>query len=363
MSTKRLQIFRIGKHTAADGKSYEFSEAALRAAVAAYDPAVHEAPIVVGHPATDHPAYGWIRGLHFSSDGAIEADTQQVNPEFAEMVSAGSFKKISSAWYLPDAPGNPTPGKLYLRHVGFLGAEPPAIKGLKSASFSSSAVGVVEFAEWQTTTLVSMFRRLREWLIGDRGLEVADTVLPDWQIKSLEESGNPMPAYSEPPIKTEKSTMDAAELARRAADLDRREAGIKDRETQLSAQQRTQLNATNAAFAEQLVQAGRVLPVHRIGLVAFLDSLANAGTIEFSEAGKTTKAATLDWFKSYLQAQPKVVHFGEVAGDERVAPVDLDNSQQLAAAAVQFQESEKAKGRVVSVAQAIQHIQKLQADT
>ena len=46
---------------------------------------------------------------------------------FAEMVQAGRFPKRSAAFY-PDG---------RLRHVGFLGAMPPAVKGLKNISFGN----------------------------------------------------------------------------------------------------------------------------------------------------------------------------------------------------------------------------------
>ncbi|MDL6388248.1 peptidase, partial [Escherichia coli] len=72
-----------------------------------------------------------------------------LDPQFAEMVTDGRFKKVSASFYLPDSPSNPKPGVLYLRHVGFLGAQPPSVKGLKQVSFSEQEEGVVEFADWQ----------------------------------------------------------------------------------------------------------------------------------------------------------------------------------------------------------------------
>lgn len=76
-----------------------------------------------------------MRSLAAGDDG-LNAEPHQVDPEFAEMVNAGRFKKISASFYTPDAPNNPVPGVYYLRHVGFLGAQPPAVKGLKQAEFA-----------------------------------------------------------------------------------------------------------------------------------------------------------------------------------------------------------------------------------
>ena len=50
-----IHIFRAGSHTAMQGQTISFGEADLAASAAAYDPAKHEGPIVVGHPAADAP--------------------------------------------------------------------------------------------------------------------------------------------------------------------------------------------------------------------------------------------------------------------------------------------------------------------
>lgn len=83
---KPLQIFKPGRHTAMSGASLDFSAADLAASAAAYDPAKHEAPIVVGHPRLDAPAYGWVSRLKAGA-GGLEAEPHQVDPAFADMVT------------------------------------------------------------------------------------------------------------------------------------------------------------------------------------------------------------------------------------------------------------------------------------
>ena len=58
-----IHIFKSGTHTAMNGKRMPFTSAELAACAAAYDPAVHEAPLVIGHPTHDAPAYGWVKSL------------------------------------------------------------------------------------------------------------------------------------------------------------------------------------------------------------------------------------------------------------------------------------------------------------
>lgn len=130
-----IHFFRAGTHITASGHEVTFSQGDLAKIAAAYDPAAHEAPIVVGHPKTDAPAFGWVERIEARADG-LHAIPRQVNSEFAELVKQGAYKKVSGAFYRPDQSSNPRPGSYYLRHVGFLGAEPPAVKGLKGIHFS-----------------------------------------------------------------------------------------------------------------------------------------------------------------------------------------------------------------------------------
>ena len=126
-----------------EGKSVTLTIPMLQALANAYSPRLHEAPLVIGHPEHDAPAYGWVTSLTFS-DGALQAETSQCN-ELRQLIDAGHYKKVSASFYEPDAEGNPTPTKYYLRHVGFLGAIPPSIKGLRAVSFAGSTRGVVTF--------------------------------------------------------------------------------------------------------------------------------------------------------------------------------------------------------------------------
>lgn len=124
MFDKFFEIFRVGKHTDSRGNEREWKEADLDKMADSYDPKKHEAPIVVGHPKDNHPAFGWIDGLKREGD-VLLAKAKDVVSDFEDMVKAGMFKKRSISVY-PDGS---------LRHVGFLGAAPPAVKGLKDLEF------------------------------------------------------------------------------------------------------------------------------------------------------------------------------------------------------------------------------------
>ncbi len=141
-----VQIFRAGTHTTDAGQAFTFSAADLREIARRYDPALHEAPVCIGHPATNRPAYGWVSRLEAQGE-TLYMRAHQVSAAFAEMVRAGSYKKRSAAFYPPGDPANPTPGHWYLRHVGYLGAQPPAVKGLDDPTFGEArSATLVTFA-------------------------------------------------------------------------------------------------------------------------------------------------------------------------------------------------------------------------
>lgn len=118
-----IEIFRGGKQIDSQGRSHD-GDGLIEKAINSFDPKVHEPPVVVGHPKDNTPAFGWIAGLK-KIGNVLHAKIKDVVPEFKKAVKAGLYKKRSASFY-PDG---------RLRHVGFLGAAPPAVKGLADLKF------------------------------------------------------------------------------------------------------------------------------------------------------------------------------------------------------------------------------------
>ncbi|OQS37616.1 hypothetical protein B0T45_13920 [Chromobacterium haemolyticum] len=131
---KMFQIFRAGTHTCMGGASMHFSEQDLQAIAAAYNPITKAAPLVLGHPENDLPAYGKVQALFVKKDGLFAQ--AQVIDELVALVKAGRYRPVSASFIPPFSNSNPTPGAYYLKHVGFLGAMPPAVKGMNPPEFS-----------------------------------------------------------------------------------------------------------------------------------------------------------------------------------------------------------------------------------
>lgn len=345
-TNKPLQIFKPGAHTAMNGAALSFTEADLTACAAAYDPAKHEAPIVVGHPTHDAPAYGWVKSLSFA-DGGLSAEPAQVDATFAEMVSAGRFKKISASFYTPDSPQNPVPGAYYLRHVGFLGAQPPAVKGLKQAEFAEAEEGVIEFADWEGDTEVSLLTRLLNLVSRKHG-------------KSAEFLETPTTPAPEPSADTTEGEEMSVEDKARLAALEAENAKLKADQAAFAeaeaSRKKKAAHADHLAFAEGLVKAGKLLPAHKDLTVATLGYLSAPGTaLEFGEGDD--KKPLAESFKAYLAAQPKQVEFGEIAGGAGAMDKDV-SPDEIASRAVEFQEAEAKAGRTISATTAVAHVLK-----
>lgn len=334
---KPIEIFRPGDHTPSSGIPLSFTEADVAATAAAYDPVNHEAPLVVGHPRMDAPAYGWVKSLQFA-DGVLSAVPDEVEPEFAEMVNAGRFKRVSAAFYAPNSPGNPKPGVYYLRHVGFLGAHPPAIKGLKRPTFGGAeddGIVTVEFSLASEVTTATLWRRLRDFLIGKFGMEEADKVLPDYTISGLEvaatlavaEAAGEAGAVAGPGFAAPENATQAA-LAHLVEQVEFGARALSERDAELARLRAEADRGKTAArqaeadrFIDGLVREGRVLGVYKANLVEFMASLPDGPTIEFSQAGVEPAPMPMsEWFRTYLKTQPPVVTFGEVAKDEWESP-------------------------------------------
>ena len=313
----RIEVFRPGTFTPLNGEPIAFSADDLSKIAESYDAENHPTPIVVGHPKVDAPAYGWVTGFSYDETSErLMADVADVNPEFADAVNDGRYKKVSLAFFPLSASSNPNPGEYYPKHVGFLGGRAPAVSGLKTVSFSDEADELIfssEFGEAGFEDTASLLRNLRDWMIDKFSLEEADKVLPAYRLEWLDDReimdkqphfadpANPIPKpKKKEPVVSDKET---AAFAERETKATAREKLLDDRESKL-------LNDGNIAFAESLVTDGKLLPAKKDGLVAILNALPGNVEIAFSEGDE--KEPLLDVVKTFLSEQPEIIDYGKV---------------------------------------------------
>ena len=314
---KPIKIFKVGTHTSMQGITKNYTREMLAECVAAYNPETHEAPFVLGHPKHDDPAYGWADHLELSDDGFLLAHPKKVKAEFAENVNAGSHNKVSASFYLPDSPSNPTPGKLYLRHVGFLGAQPPSVKGLGTVQFAEHEDGVVDFMSptYAFELISDIFRRQRDVLIESVGTDEADKQFPNWVIDSLKEIINA--PVVEPSSFSEHSNPNQPTPSIKTAREIELEQQLASANATLAAQKAAEQQSVACDFVEALVAAGQLPPVVKDKAIALL--VASYATDQVASFGEGDVLIS-EGLKSLLSDLPKIIEFGEHNPKVRVDP-------------------------------------------
>lgn len=359
-----IEIFRGGKQVDSAGVEYD-GNAMIDKAVAAFSAAKHEPPLVVGHPKDNSPAFGWTEALKSveALDGTkvLLAKFKEVMPEFEELVKAGRYKKRSAAFY-PDGS---------LRHVGFLGAVPPAVKGLADLQFHEGEPVSFEFSDYRAGVVARLFGRLREYLIEEKGVEVADRIVPGWDVDTLKEEelrDNPgLSMYSEKKQKEVDVVGTKTEVTFTEADINTAKEKAKQEGRDAAAAEFAEAEKKRndaaakeaiAAFCKKPVAEGGPLPAWIDGgLKEFMESLVvSPATIEFAENGGQAKKSTLDWFTGFVGGLPGTVNFAEIAKDDEL-PADGDYLD-IAQRAVKLKKTEEDAGRTISFTQAVAQVMK-----
>jgi len=331
---------------------------------------------VIGHPETDSPAYGWTEGIKRVGE-VLYAKGKEVVSEFEDMVKQGLFKRRSVRL---------SPDGTKLRHVGFLGAAAPAVKGLKNIAFGDEKETItIEFSEtdsWLLDTVARTFRSLRDWLIEKEGKETADAIIPDWDVEHIKEevqrfkgsevktvepgTMNPEPKKREVQIMGMKDSIKSL-LGSLGIDMSKvpddalpddvspksfSEAEVKAKEKAAAKKakenaesefaEKEKENAKKARekelsdWVEQRVKESILLPAWAdSGLTMFMQGLDADTEIEFSEGDE--KKNGLKWFQDFLESFGKSPIFKEIAkkgsesADFQEAEKDQETGESIAA--------------------------------
>ena len=365
---KAIHIFKIGKHTASNGVVNNFTDSKVEAVAVGYDPKLSEAPLVIGHPQDNHPAFGWVDEVSYV-DGDLFAKPKQVSPDLIKSVEKGEYKKISASFYMPGHPNHPARdfadhpahNQMYLRHVAFLGAENPAVKGLDEVSFSENDLTITVYADvpadfaeygtWGLRNIARMLRGMRDTWIEQFGKDEADKALPQYELEALENNIRNMEAEepasisafndaTEPNVDQAPKPEDAPASEKPEGEADKpppenpkpdnpdneddmsekekaREADLKAREDKLAEQEaafaETKRKDRAAALVKQLTDEGKITPAQKAMVQSFAESLTDEHTVSFSEGDPKP---SLDVFADIMKAMPKQVDFNEHTGDQ-----------------------------------------------
>ena len=324
MMLPELEIFYVGRHTDSSGNTRDWTHDDVQRIADHYNAqSDHEAPAVIGHPKEDKPAYGYAERLRFDEQsGKLYATWKLMKEGFVRVVKEGHFLKRSIALY---------PNGL-LKHVGFLGAVPPALKGMADPgpSYRDDDDGAlyIEFSgeSISTTNQGSMdeqqAQQLTELIKGVQGsIETIGARLTVIEAKvgittteegapttDEEKSGGSDSGFSE---KKNEGTITENETALRS------ENAVLKRKLRLQ------------EYHEFLGGEGlrtRVTPAMKETVVGIMDILADTGAYQFSEA---VEKVPFDAFKEFLGSLPEQYAEGELAVPDNATTPDATTTKEI----------------------------------
>ena len=332
-----VELFKAGEQTDSLGNTRTFTTDDLDDMVTNHEPF----PIVSGHPKTDDPAYGWSSKLVRDGD-SLFGQFGDVDPDFSNMVENKRFPNRSVRL-------SKTENGFAVAHVGFLGAAAPAVKGLKQVEFSEDTDGFdFEFSSYTDGIIARILRRIRESLIAKESLEVANEIIPEWELEALAEDAarerieenksdsifnkHQNNGGADVPDKKEFTQADldkAISDANKSKDADYSSA-TKDLKTQLGTERKTRLTAEYTSSVNGWVEEGKLTPAMAAGAVDFMLQLDSETEFEFSqgEGDKETKTKTngIAWFKDFIGGLGNSVSLGAVDDDDIESDVGAFNA-------------------------------------
>ena len=280
---KLCQIFSAGKHTDSKGNTKEWTTDDLDKIVYQFENVHKNAPICVGHPQTNSPAYGWLDNVKRIGNG-LYCTFKDVQDEFKTAVNKGLFKNRSIS----------LDKDLNIRHLAFLGGQAPAIKGLEQFCFESQENDtVVEFSDYEDICIADEIQK------KERNEKLETEELKE-QLKAKDE--------------------EIAKL-KREADEQKQAQKIKEFED----------------FAENAIANGNILPKHKESIVNILTACDAAGTFNFADEEKLGVEVVKDFI-----SELKMMNFEDVATKKDAE--DRHNFSDAQSYAAEIQKIVKEKG-------------------
>ena len=274
---KWVEIARTGTFTDSVGRPQTFTEQDLDAIARTYDPDRRDAPLCIGHPKDNAPAFGWVEKL--KHEGAkLFATFAHVPGEVKKLVAKKHYRHVSMS-LMPD--------RVSLRHVALLGAAQPAIDGLRAVELNDGGDAItVDFAadggEGDDMTVEELQRQVGQLQAQLEALKTENTDLKKKADTHKQDKDKAEAAKTDAEQKAQKASADFAAY-RGKIETERREARV-----------------------APLVKEGKVKPAERADVLDFAAKLAGQdGTVDFAAPDGKRETLTLEerYFRD-LEARP-----------------------------------------------------------
>jgi len=347
-----VDAFKVGKHTDSAGNTREWTPEDLQKIATTYNETKdRKAPVVLGHPTSDAPAYGWVDSVRVVGD-KLQAKLTELNDGFVEALKAGAYKMRSISLY----------PNMNVRHLGFLGAMQPAVAGLAPFKFEENDSATTydfeqeedEMATEFTQDDVKAIKRENSFFKKVFDLFKIDTqAVADHTETATENKG----AENMAETKTVETPAVAPveNFAEQIATLKTELAAVvAERDTLKAEAVSTEVKARLAehkSFCDALVTEGRMRPVDLEQHVLNMELRFGADSGKFSETNKET--TSLDSYKEYLGSLPKVAYFEEIATKGKASDhSEGDVSDKVA----KFCDEKMSKNKGMSYSQALKEV-------
>lgn len=320
-SDEWIDLFKIGKQTDSSGNTKEWTDEELQTIVDKYNEQEeenkHRAPAIAGEHLDDKKliAYGWVKELKVEK-GHLYGKFEKIDNDFKAMVNDGKFNTVSIALY-PD---------LLLQHVAFLGAIPPAVKGLKAPQFSreneqpilltySSKTKkdkpiIKNYAKAGTMTLDEFIKAVVDAVKASDGDEVASNVRAT--MEKLKDSvvltaPTPETKADEPKAKFSESAEFIA--LKQEMEIEKNKRAKIELDLQ---------KERDSKFFSEVIRTGVMLPAQLQPAENVLEAIRNPQPkYQFSEGAPEVTGE--EAFKEFVKSYPQIVQFSEVATQDKAA--------------------------------------------
>lgn len=319
-------MFRCGTHLDHSGTLRTITESDIDRAIKRYQPG--SAPVVVGHPTLNAPAFGWIDSFRRVGQ-TVQARCSQVAEEFTDAVKRGLYKNRSLSFNRDGS----------FRHVGFLGAAAPAVKGLEEIQFSQQGDFVtVEFSENEGAAVET----------ASADANAAEPVKAAAAEPAAEPDKAEKAAAAEPVSQIQadvKSTIE--ELTRKVQDL----------EHKLGQEQAQRRKIEFAAYADDLIRDRRLEASCKDKLLSTMEALHAGDAASFADPVNNSLNTFKELLNEVLPQRPRV-SFVEFAAPERAGHVDVQHMhpEEIAQCAQRLIEQNRIKGVVITASDAVNKI-------
>ncbi len=328
--TDWVEVFRAGTHKDSLGRTVTFSRSDLDE-IANNLSASAPPPHVITHKALYSPfRYGDVVEAKREGD-RLFIRSDNVEPAFESLVAQRRLPDRSIRLAR-------TASGLNLAHVAWLGAEPPAVEGMAPVQFAAASDQVFDFSFQEVRSsglLARALRRMREFLIEQSGVEVADRVMPDYEVEAAEElhvDARTEPASAqetsfaaptpEPEAEGDLEMPAEKQTTVPVADFEASQAENIELKKKVAAGERAQRVSDFQKTVTVVIDAGRLTPAQTEGMAEFMATLSDAedAQFEFSAGDATASKSPSAWFTDFVAKLGKQLDLDESDAGRELEP-------------------------------------------